>query len=437
LNILYLFTISNYSCFKAALITTDSVYINELSRLKIIYNCKCKDVYFCKIKLETMNLEALFVQNKEQSIQGRYITLADIEPILRRLNTANQLREIGKSVLGKSIYEYQIGHGATRIFLWSQMHGNESTTTKGLFDFLNLLHSGTDLAKQFLNEFTFCWIPMLNPDGATLYTRVNANNIDLNRDSQDLTQPESKVLRATFEHFKPDYCFNLHDQRTIFGVANTGKPATMSFLAPSYNEERDINESRLKAINVIAEINQVLQKFIPGQVGRFDDSFNINCIGDTFQYLGVPTILFEAGHFPNDYEREQTRKYVFFSLVSAFSGISENDIVSNRIEEYLNISQNNPVFCDFLYKNVKINYDGKEKIINFASQYKEELLDGQICFNAYINQIEDLENRFGHWEYDAQGAIYTDDYDNIPKLDQKADFNLNNNIEFVNGLIKK
>ncbi len=384
-----------------------------------------------------MNLEALFVQNKEQSIQGRYITLEHIEPILQRLNTANQLQEIGKSVLGKSIYEYQIGHGATRIFLWSQMHGNESTTTKGLFDFLNLLHSGTDLAKQFLNEFTFCWIPMLNPDGATLYTRANANAIDLNRDSQDLTQPESKVLRATFERFKPDYCFNLHDQRTIFGVATTGKPATMSFLAPSYNEERDINESRLKAINVIAGINQVLQQFIPGQVGRFDDSFNINCIGDMFQYLGVPTILFEAGHFPNDYEREETRKYVFYSLVSAFNVINENDIVSNRIEEYLNISQNNPVFCDFLYKNVKINYDGKEKIINFASQYKEELIGGKICFNAYINQIEDLENRFGHLEYDAQGALYTDDYDNIPKLDQKANLNLNNNLAFVNGLIKK
>ena len=383
-----------------------------------------------------MNLEELFNQNKEQSIQGRYITLNHIEPILNRLNTNNQLQIIGRSVFDKPIYQYQIGQGATRVFLWSQMHGNESTTTKGLFDFLNLLHSGSDLAKLFLNSFTFCCIPILNPDGATLYTRANANNVDLNRDSQDITQPESQILRATFERFQPNFCFNLHDQRTIFGVDNTGKPATMSFLAPSYNEEREINESRLRAINVIAGINQELQQLIPGQVGRFDDSFNINCIGDTFQYLGVPTILFEAGHFPNDYDREQTRKYVFVSLVTAFKIINENDIVTNRIQEYLNISQNNPVFCDFLYKNVKINYDGKEKIINFASQYKEELIDNQICFNAYINQTEDLENRFGHIEYDAQGALYTDDYDSIPKLDQKANFYLNN-IKFENGLIKK
>jgi hypothetical protein len=383
-----------------------------------------------------MNLEQLFSQYKEESIRGRYITLDSIEPLLQKLNTSNQLQIIGKSVLGKSIYSYQIGEGKTKIFLWSQMHGNESTTTKALFDFLNVLHSGSELAQKLLSTFTFCSIPMLNPDGATLYTRENANKVDLNRDSQALTQPESRILRATFEVFKPDYCFNLHDQRTIFGVSDTGKPATLSFLAPSYNEEREINVSRLKAINLIASINEELQEYLPNQIGRFDDSFNINCIGDTFQYLGVPTLLFEAGHFANDYEREETRKYVFMALISSFRALSENVIVSNGINKYLNIPQNKVVFYDFMYKNIKINYDGIEIITNFASQYKEELIENRICFNAYVSQIGNLENYFGHFEYDAKGALYTDDFGNIPKLNQKTDFSLDNNIKFVNGMIK-
>lgn len=383
-----------------------------------------------------MNLEQLFSQYKEDSIRGRYITLDSIEPLLQKLNTNNQLQIIGKSVLGKPIYSYQIGEGKTKIFLWSQMHGNESTTTKALFDFLNVLHSGSELAQKLLSAFTFCSIPMLNPDGATLYTRENANKVDLNRDSQALTQPESRILRATFEVFKPDYCFNLHDQRTIFGVSDTGKPATLSFLAPSYNEEREINESRLKAINLIASINEELQEYLPNQIGRFDDSFNINCIGDTFQYLGVPTLLFEAGHFANDYEREETRKFVFMALISSFRVLSENVIVSNGINKYLNIPQNKVVFYDFMYKNIKINYDGIEIITNFASQYKEELIENRICFNAYVSQIGNLENYFGHFEYDAKGALYTDDFGNIPKLNQKTDFSLDNNIKFVNGMIK-
>ena len=383
-----------------------------------------------------MNLEHLFSQYKEETIQGRYITLDSIEPLLQKLNTNDQLKIIGKSVLGKPIYSYEIGEGKTKIFLWSQMHGNESTTTKSLFDFLNVLHSGSELAQQLLRAFTFCSIPMLNPDGATLYTRVNANKVDLNRDSQELTQPESKLLRAIFESFKPDYCFNLHDQRTIFGVSTTGKPATLSFLAPSYNEEREINESRLQAINLIASINEVLQEYLPNQIGRFDDSFNINCIGDMFQYLGVPTLLFEAGHFADDYEREKTRKYVFMALIASFKTLSENVIVSNGIDIYLNIPQNKAVFYDFIYKNIKINYDGIEKITNFAAQYKEELIENQICFNAYISEIGNLDGYFGHFEYNAKEALYKDDFDNIPKLDQKADFYLNNNIKFVNGMIK-
>ena len=383
-----------------------------------------------------MDLEQLFSQYKEQSINGRYITLESIQPLLNKINTDNNVEIIGESVLGNAIYKYQIGAGKIKILLWSQMHGNESTTTKALFDIFNILNGESELAKKWLSTFTFCFIPMLNPDGAKLYTRENANKVDLNRDSQNLSQPESRVLREAFEKLKPDFCYNLHDQRTIFGVGSTGKPATLSFLAPAYNEEREINESRLKAINLISGINTILQKYIPGQIGRFDDSFNINCIGDTFQYLGVPTVLFEAGHFQNDYNRDETRKYVFAALASSFEILGENDVVTNEFDNYLSIPQNKVVFYDFLYKNIRINYDGIEIITNFAAQYKEELIENQICFNAYIVHISDLDNYFGHYEYDAKGALYLNGSDNIPVLNQKADFYLDNNVVFVNGLIK-
>ena len=383
-----------------------------------------------------MDLAQLHSRYKEQSVQGRYITFETVFPVLEKLNTNNQLEIIGKSVLGISVYKYQIGSGKTKIFLWSQMHGNEGTTTKALLDFLNFLHGSSALAKTFLEKFTFCSIPMLNPDGAKLYTRENANKVDLNRDSQDLSQPESRILREVFENFKPDFCFNLHDQRTIFGVGDTGKPATLSFLAPSYNEEREVNENRLKAINLISGINDVLQQYIPGQIGRFDDGFNINCIGDTFQYLGVPTILFEAGHFPNDYQREETRKYVFASLVASFKILGENDLVGNEFDKYLSIPQNKVVFYDFLYKNIKINYDGNEIITNFAVQYKEELIDGKVNFKAYIAAIDNLDAYFGHYEYDAQGALYSDNQGNLPKVNQIADFSLDDTVVFVNGMIK-
>jgi hypothetical protein len=373
---------------------------------------------------------------KEDTLAGRYITLKNIEPLLNKFNAKKELQIIGKSVLDKPIYSYQIGCGKTRILLWSQMHGNESTTTKALFDLFNFLNDETELQKELLQNFTFYFIPMLNPDGAELYTRENANKIDLNRDAQNLSQPESIVLRSVYEQFKPDFCYNLHDQRTIFGVGTTNRPATVSFLAPSYNEEREVNAVRLKAINLIAEMNRTLQRYIPGQIGRFDDGFNLNCIGDTFQAMGTPTVLFEAGHFQGDYQREETRKFIFIALLSSFISISENVIVDNKKDEYMNIPQNNPSFYDFVYKNININYDSSKKSINFAAQYKEELINKTIFFNAFIAKIGDLSGCNGHFEFDAEGKTYSNDNQSVPELNQKASFLLDNSIEIVNGNVK-
>lgn len=384
-----------------------------------------------------MNYDNLFNQNFEPNLKGRYITLNHIEPLLLKFNSDNQVQIIGESVLGKPIYKYELGTGKIKVLLWSQMHGNESTTTKALFDFLNLLNGNSKLAKNLLSEFTFCCLPMLNPDGALLYTRENANNVDLNRDAQNLSQPESKLLRSTFESFKPDYCYNLHDQRTIYGVeTKVVKPATVSFLAPAYNENRDINEVRTKAIKVIVSMNKILQEIIPDQVGRFDDSFNINCVGDTFQFLNVPTILIEAGHFQGDYDRELTRKFVFIALVEGLIKIHENDIVINKIEDYMNIPHNKICFYDFIYKNIKISYDNNKIITNFALQFKEEIIDNQLIFNVYTAAIGDLQGFSGHFECDVEEALYEDLEINIPKMDQKAEFSLGKSIKFVNGLIR-
>lgn len=377
------------------------------------------------------NYIELHTKYKEHSLFGRYITLNDIEPLLSKFTTS----VIGKSVLGKPIYKYEIGSGKTRVFMWSQMHGNESTTTKALFDFFNLIHSNNQIGVKLLQEFTFCFLPMVNPDGAELYTRENANQVDLNRDAKNLSQPESILLRETFNNFKPDFCYNLHDQRTIYGVGEVPNPATVSFLAPAFNENRDVNEVRLKAMNVIVAMNNELQKHIPNQVGRFDDSFNDNCIGDTFQSLNVPTILFEAGHFQDDYYREFTRKMIFTALVSGLQYIYENDIVDNEIDNYLNIPQNKIVFYDFLYKKIKINYDNKEFITNFAAQYVEELIEGKIQLNAFIVEIGELEHFHGHYLFNAHKMSYQDDLENNPKINQKANFIIGNK-KFVNGKVE-
>ncbi|MGV3459548.1 MAG: M14 family metallopeptidase [Flavobacterium sp.] len=380
-----------------------------------------------------MDFEHLFAKYKEHSLKGRYVTLNHILPLIEKFSGTFTLTSAGTSVQGESILKIVAGNGPVRVLIWSQMHGNESTTTKAVFDFLNFLAGDDEEAKRMLSHFTFLILPMLNPDGAKAYTRVNANGIDLNRDSVDLSQPESRALRNAFEEFRPHWCYNMHDQRTIFGVGNTHRPATMSFLSPAYNETRDVNDCRLKAMGVIVAMNETLQHYMPGQVGRFDDSFNINCIGDMFQSLGVPTVLFEAGHYPGDYEREITRKYVFFALLSGLQSIYENVIVVKERERYFEIPQNKISFYDMIWKNVKINYENKEIITNFASQYKEALIDNSVIFEAIISEIGNLNDFSSHREYDCKGLQFTGgNNSHTPVIGQRADFTIGGR-QFSNG----
>ena len=314
------------------------------------------------------------------------------------------------------------------------MHGNEPTTTKGLFDFFNFLSKDSELAQQIKNKYTLLCIPMLNPDGALAYTRENANSVDLNRDAYLASQPEMKLLRILYEEFKPDYCYNLHDQRTIFGTEGFNLPATISFLAPAFNNDRDYNEVRMKAIVIINKMNRALQEYIPYQIGRFDDSYNVNCTGDYFTTQNTPTILFEAGHFQMDYGRDESRKYVFISLLSSLLDNYENVIVDNELDNYLRIPQNNKRFFDFIYKNVKIIDNSVEKIINFAAQYDEVLENNEIYFKAKISKVSDLEEYSGHTEYDCESMLFLENGINIPEIGKEANFYLNNLTEFNNGV---
>lgn len=378
-----------------------------------------------------LQLATNFIQPK---LKGKYIHLETILPILNNLNSDFKVSEIGKSVQDRAIYKVEFGVGKTKILMWSQMHGNESTTTKGLFDFFNFLQSDSELAKNIKENYTLLCIPMLNPDGSYLYTRENANAVDLNRDAFLATQPEMKVLHAIYNSFQPDFCYNLHDQRTIFGTEGFNLPATVSFLSPAYNEERAYNDVRLKAIQVINKMNDVLQQYIPNQIGRFDDSYNVNCTGDYFTTQNTPTILFEAGHYNNDYDRDFVRKYVFIALLSSFTASYENVIVDNELTKYLNIPQNNKSFYDFIYKNVKIIDNNEEKIINFAAQYSEVVSEGELKFVAEIVKIDDLQNFNGHEEYDCSGGLFSANGDNFPKIGDKASFFINNLTEFNNGV---
>ena len=231
--------------------------------------------------LDTHILENWYQTNFESQIKGRRILFNDIEPLIKKLSNKFKKEILGYSENNIPIYKISIGTGSIKILSWSQMHGNESTGTKALFDIFNCFSNCTENEfKIILKECTLVFIPMLNPDGSQAYTRVNANNVDLNRDAVNRVAKESNLLRDTLEEFNPQFCFNLHDQRTIFSVEGTKNPATISFLAPSEELTRGLTKGRMETMNVIVSMNKMLQSVIPNFVGRYTDEFYPTATGD-------------------------------------------------------------------------------------------------------------------------------------------------------------
>ena len=345
-----------------------------------------------------MEIETWYCANFETHLRGRYITLKMIKPLLEKYKNNFEITVPGISENGQNIPMVKIGNGKKAILAWSQMHGNESTTTKAIFDLIKFFNQKDYFQKEiaeFLSTHSLYIIPILNPDGAELYTRENANGFDLNRDAQNLSQKESQCLDDVFKRLDPILCLNMHDQRTIYGFKD-GKPATVSFLSPAADAQRSLTKARIKAMEGIVKMNSYLQKSIPGQVGRYDDGFNSACVGDTFQMAGAPTILFEAGHYKNDYPREKTREFIFYALLALFGIVEEDSKIKYR--DYFNIPENRKNYRDIIIRNVKLKQISDP--IDVAIQYSEVLKDGNIAFEPIIEELGQLGSLHGHVEID-------------------------------------
>jgi hypothetical protein len=87
---------------------------------------------------------------------------------------------------------------------------------------------------------------------------------------------------------------------------------------------------------------------IPNQIGRYSDEFYPTPTGDNFIKGGMPTILFEGGHFVDDYTRKGTRKYYTIALYYALKAISELNSDITGWETYLEIPENKETHYDII-----------------------------------------------------------------------------------------
>jgi len=348
-------------------------------------------------------------QYRVKSLEDRRVKHRDIQPLIDHYRQKPQFKvqRVGTSVEGRPLHLLSTGTGPTQVFLWSQMHGDESTATMAIFDVLAFLSDPANQAitKPISQKLSIHFLPMLNPDGAEVFDRRNKLGMDLNRDALRLQAPESKVLKRIRDSLQADFGFNLHDQSRNYNAAFTPKPATVSFLATAFNEAKDINETRKKSMQLIVRMNEVLQILAPGQVGRHDDTFEPRAFGDNIQKWGTSLVLIESGGYQNDLEKQVIRRLNFVTLISALSAIGDESYAQEDHQDYFDIPMNDRKLFDLKIKEVNQTWKDWRGVTDIGIQRIE--VDDTAHVNFYhksqIVDLGDLSTYYGYEEFDARG----------------------------------
>ncbi|MEM9887413.1 MAG: M14 metallopeptidase family protein [Bacteroidota bacterium] len=368
-------------------------------------------LFSCKNSINAQTSAKLYQnyeQYKEASISKKRFKHADIVPLIKKRQNHPLYKVIkaGESVEGRDIYMLRLGTGKAKVLLWSQMHGNEPTATMAILDIFNFFEQNdalNDLRKKLLDNLSLYFIPMLNPDGADRFIRQNAMGVDLNRDALRLQNPEARILKQAQQSIQPEWGFNLHDQSRYYAAGRSNKPASLSFLAPAFNEEKSVDGKRADAMRLIVTMNDILQPYIPGQIAKYSDAFEPRAFGDNIQKWGTRTILIESGGQYKDPENQYLRKLNFIALMGAFESIMNQTYEENTLKSYDAIPYNNRSLYDLIIREAIVIKNGERFKLDLAFNRAENQGATGLYYQGQLAYIGDLSVAYGYEELDAKG----------------------------------
>lgn len=220
---------------------------------------------------------------------------------------------IGTSVQGRPITAYYFGNGATTVLYTGAVHGSE-VSTRSLMD--RWIQDLDEKARTIPAHITVVVVPVINPDGIARGSRVNANNVDLNRNfatsdwQKDITtvnnqpfpggggesamsEPETKAISGLAQRLRPKVILSYHSIGSMVAANQAGNSTTLAATYAQLSGYRNIT-------------------------GQSDAAFEYSVTGTAddwyAQAIGVPSLLIELGsHSYHQFERNQTAMWAMIN----------------------------------------------------------------------------------------------------------------------------
>ena len=345
--------------------------------------------------------------------------LMDHAELERRLNGVAKadsrfaFERVGTSAEGRSINMMTVGSGPYRVLLWSQMHGDEPTATSALLDVFEYFqrHRTDPAVQRILSSLTLYVIPMLNPDGAERFQRRNAQGIDVNRDALSLQTPEGRTLKSVRDRFNPRVGFNLHNQGWSTSVGDPPKPASISLLSVAYDKPRSENAGRRLTKKLCAVIRDALEPFASGQIGRYDDEFEVRAFGDNLTLWGTPVVLIETGPYPSAEPDPPLVRMNFVAILSALDALATGRVDRADAKRYESLPYNESrLFYVLIQQATIVSGAGVAPFtadIGIAANRRVRIVDGErrIQMQANIADLGDLRTYGAIRTVDGRGRV--------------------------------
>jgi len=331
--------------------------------VKTVYLKTMKTVGFILLFVSMMNayaqspkdLAAIWDKDHISTIFPSDVRHSDLKAYIEKLKKLGlKIDEVGRSGAGREIYQTEFGRGPIKVFMWSQMHGDEPTATSSLIDMLAYFqtHRNKDWVKNIEEKLTIRAVPMLNPDGAEVYKRRNLQDIDINRDAVDLKTPEARLLKQLRDNWNPAIGFNLHNQQSLTTAGNIPKQAAISFLVVYGDAAKTTNDGHERNLRVTSAMVDSLNTFIAGNIAKYGDEFTSTAFGDNFSAWGTPVILIETGALHGKDEMFLV-KMNFVAFVTALNSIATASEKTQSPQPYLSLPENGSgSLTDLIFRNV-------------------------------------------------------------------------------------
>lgn len=350
---------------------------------------------------------------------------SDLKNYLEQLKKLGlKVEEVGRSIANREIYQVEFGRGPLKVFMWSQMHGDEPTATSALIDMLAFLQANKNLdwVRQIEERITIRAVPMLNPDGAELYQRRNLQSIDINRDALALQTPEGRLLKKLRDDWNPSIGFNLHNQNSLTTVGRSSEQATISLLVVYGDAAKTTSEGIERNKRLASAMILALQKFIPVNIARYDDTYTTTAFGDNFTAWGTPVILIETGALEGKDEMYLV-KLNFVAFLTALRDLADGSEKSVSTEPYSQLRENSSgSLYNIVFRGANIINTG-DGLMNYRGDIAVNTERRRASFPApsFIREIGDLSASLGVEEYSGADFNVVQRFGNL-RIGELAEF---------------